>query len=177
MMDRKTREMVNSLDYRVFKVLEISGSKWKSFGFAEYRSLCYPDYDVCKAALADQTFDLIIAEQVFEHLLWPYRAAKNVYQMLNKDGVFLITTPFLLKVHNYPVDCSRWTELGLKHLLAEGGFDLNNIITGSWGNKACVQANLRVDELWPNWIPWKHSLKNQPEFPVVVWGLARKRSY
>jgi hypothetical protein len=115
-------------------------------------------------------FDIIIAEQVFEHLLWPYRAVVNVHQMLNSGGVFLITTPFLIKIHNYPVDCSRWSELGLKHLLAEGGFEIDKITTGSWGNRACVRGNWLG---WQPYIKWIHSLKNEPEFPVTVWALAR----
>jgi hypothetical protein len=27
---------------------------------------------------------------------------------------------------------------------------------------------------WPSWVWWKHSLRNEPDFPVVVWALARK---
>ena len=74
----------------------------------------------------DDTFDLIIAEQVFEHLLWPYRAARNVHRMLRPGGSFLITTPFLVKIHPVPNDCSRWTETGMKHLLAEAGGRFTN---------------------------------------------------
>jgi hypothetical protein len=43
----------------------------------------------------------------------------------------LITTPFLIKVHGAPFDCSRWTKLGIRHFLAEAGFDVANITTGS----------------------------------------------
>jgi hypothetical protein len=90
--------------------------------------------------------------------------------MLKPGGHLLVTTPFLIKVHEVPVDCSRWTELGMKHLLAECGFPIDGIWTGSWGNRACVQANFR------NWARrgWFKSLANEPEFPVSVWALARK---
>jgi SAM-dependent methyltransferase len=138
--------------------------------FRSYKSLYYPDFDICESSLADQ-FDLILADQVFEHLLWPYRAGKNVYKMLNRGGYFLITTPFLIRVHNFPIDCSRWTEIGLKYFLAECGFDLEHIRTGSWGNRACVRANF---SRWILYRPWLHSLKNEPLFPVAVWALAQK---
>jgi hypothetical protein len=39
------------------------------------------------------------------------------------------------------VDCSRWTEVGLKPLLAEGGFGLDDITTGAG------QSGLRQGEL------------------------------
>jgi hypothetical protein len=95
---------------------------------------------------------------------------RNVYAMTRPDGHFLITVPFLLKVHGEPVDCTRWTEVGLKHLLAEGGFPLDQIKTGSWGNRRCVKASFR---LWPYHYWWR-SLKNEPDFPVVTWALARR---
>jgi hypothetical protein len=78
-----------------------------------------------------------LPSKYFEHLLWPYRAVRHVYQMLNEDGVFLLTTLFLIKIHQHPVDCSRWTEIGIRNLLAEGGFNIDLITTGSWGNRAC----------------------------------------
>jgi hypothetical protein len=114
---------------------------------------------------------LIIAEQVFEHLLWPYRAGKNVHRMLNQGGYFLITTPFLVRIHSGPTDCSRWTETGIRYFLAECGFSLERIQTGSWGNRACVRANFSQ---WSRYRRLVHSLRNEPSFPVVVWALAQK---
>lgn len=170
-MDFETLKLVNNIYHPGMSALEISGNKWGAFNMLErYKSVDYPEYDVCKYPLQER-FDLIIAEQVFEHLTWPYRAGKHIYQMLNPGGYFLLTTPFLLKVHNYPIDCSRWTETGLKYFLAECGFPLENIRSSSWGNRACIKANLKG---WVNYHRWIHSLKNEPDFPAVVWALCRK---
>lgn len=170
-MLQETEKLVSELQPSELKVLEISGTHWQKAGFKEYKTANYPEYDVCEVSL-QETFDLIIAEQVFEHLLWPYRAGKNVYQMLNPGGHFLISTPFLVRIHNYPIDCSRWTETGLKYFLAECGFPLEHITTGSWGNRACIKAN------WSHWVTYRpillHSLKNEPDFPYTVWALAQK---
>jgi SAM-dependent methyltransferase len=172
-MDRTTSQFVQSLNLQTMRALEISGQEWNNYGFKEYVSACYPEYDVCAGPYEKNSFDVILAQQVLEHVLWPYRAVKHVYETLRPGGWFIVTTPFLLRVHDYPVDCSRWTELGLKHLLAEGGFYLNDIQTGSWGNRACVRANFNR---WARWIPWLHSLKNERLFPVVVWAFAQKQS-
>lgn len=89
--------------------LEISpggSSPWPELGFAEYTGAGYPDFDIC-ADRPDLQFDVIIADQVFEHLLWPYRAARNVYAMLTPGGLFVNTTPFLIRVHDNPTNCSR----------------------------------------------------------------------
>jgi hypothetical protein len=169
-MDQRTTEIVSALPIRDMRALEISGERWKDAGFGSFKSAHFPEFDITTDVM-DESFDIIIAEQVFEHILWPYRAGRNVFSMLNKGGYFLITTPFLLKIHEYPVDCSRWSPTGLKYFLAECGFELGNITVEGWGNESCVVANLRE---WMPYNPKKHSLKNDEEFPVVVWALARK---
>jgi hypothetical protein len=97
---------------------------------------------------------------------------RHVRQMLKPGGHLLVTTPFLIRIHDQPVDCTRWTELGLKHLLAECGFAIDDIRTGSWGNRACVTANFTE---WPSYEPPLHSLDNEPNFPMVVWAPAQRQ--
>lgn len=152
-------------------VLEISGgNQWtRDFRFRSYRSTEYPGFDICAETLPQQ-FDLIIADQVFEHLKWPYRAGRNVLAMLRPGGTFLISTPFLVRVHRVPIDCSRWTEQGLSYLLQECGFKAEDIETHSWGNRACLKGNLTK---------WRKrgffgSLRNEPDYPIMVWAFAKK---
>ena len=100
--------------------LEISaGTFWRTLGFKSFTEANYPEYDVCACPL-DESFDVIIADQIFEHLLTPHQAARHVHQMLNPGGYFLISTPFMIRVHLAPVDCSRWTETGMRQLLSRG---------------------------------------------------------
>jgi SAM-dependent methyltransferase len=171
--DRQAEAFVRTLPFERFDVVEISAGsdRWRRLGFKSYCSTTYPSFDICAGPLQADSFDLVIAEQVFEHLHWPYRAARHAWQMLRPGGWFLVATPFMLRVHGYPDDCSRWTELGLKCLLVESGFPADRITTGSWGNRACVKANFRR---FPSWIPWWHSLKNESLYPVVVWAFAQK---
>jgi SAM-dependent methyltransferase len=167
------RRLISALPVSEMDALEISGSRWSKAGFRSYQSKKFPEYDVCEGALPE-TFDIIIADQVFEHLLWPYRGGRNVHAMLRDGGYFLVATPFLQKVHGCPHDCSRWTETGLKHLLAECGFPLENIQTGSWGNRMAAKANLHPTK-FPTYKPLLHrNMANDPLFPVQVWALARK---
>ena len=169
-MEAATEKIIAGLDYKNFETLEISGDKWINFGFKSCQSLAYPKYDICNNIL-EEKFDLIIAEQVFEHLHYPYRAAKNVYNMLNDDGYFLLTTPFLIKYHPMPDDCTRWTETGIKYLLIEAGFEMENISAGSWGNKKCLIENL---DQWVEYNQEIHSLMNEKDYPIVVWAIAKK---
>jgi hypothetical protein len=170
-MEREIKRLIAEIHPENLSACEIAGETYKNCGWKSFERTHYPQYDVCSGPL-DKSYDAIIANQVFEHLLWPYRAAKNVFQSLSAGGYFIIATPFLVRVHNYPIDCSRWTELGLKHFLAEAGFPLESTVTGSWGNRQCVIANL--DSFLTGYIPEEHSLHNEPDFPYHVWARARK---
>jgi hypothetical protein len=88
--------------------------------------------------------------------------------MLRPGGHFLIIVPFLLKVHGYPEDCTRWTDSGLRWLLEDAGFEIETI--GSWGNRKCAQANFRHG--WRMY-GFGRDLTNDPVFPVMTWALAR----
>jgi len=56
--------------------------------------------DAEKLPFKDYTFDLIIATALAEHLSSPSRLLKEIYRLLNSNGLFIITfpDPFWLKV-------------------------------------------------------------------------------
>ena len=170
-MYRRCFDFIRALGPGKLDALEISsGPQWKrEFAFKSYTTTEFPDFDICTETL-DRSFDLIIADQIFEHLPDPESAARNAFRMLKSGGTFVITTPFLLRVHMSPIDCSRWTEQGLSFVLQRAGFSVQDIKTDSWGNRACLKANLTS---WKHY-GWHRSLKNEPNFPVMVWAFARK---
>lgn len=167
---RECFAFLRSIGPESLAALEISGgAQWReAIPFRSFTEVHYPEYDVCQDALPDR-YDVIIADQVWPHLLWPYRATRNILSMLRDGGWFVVTVPFLIH-RNQPVDCTRWTETGLKHLLMEAGFQEADIQTGSWGNLAAVKASLRR-------IGAKRgfgALTNDPNYPMTVWAFARK---
>jgi SAM-dependent methyltransferase len=163
------RRLVDTLNPSVLSALEISGDHWSATKFRAYRRVDFPAFDIC-ADLLPERFDLIIAEHVFEHIRWPHRAATNVRRMLVPGGHFLIVTPFLYKVHPNPLDCTRWTEQGLRFFLEDAGFRSDRILTGSWGNRACIEATFRQEYRLFN--HYFHSVRHEPDYPMVVWALA-----
>jgi SAM-dependent methyltransferase len=165
----ETRRLVAALNPSQLSALEISGNRWSGTTFRAYRQVDFPAFDVCANVLPER-FDLIIAEHVFEHIRWPHRAATNVRRMLVPGGHFLIVTPFLYKVHPNPLDCTRWTEQGLRFFLEDAGFGSDRIVTGSWGNRACIEATFRREyRLFNHYL---HSVRHEPDHPIVVWALA-----
>lgn len=170
---RECFAFIRTLGPEHLDVLEISaGHYWREeFAFKSFSETQYPDYDLEQGPLPQQ-FDLIIADHVLLHLDHPVRGVANMRAMLKEGGHCIVTTPFLIKANLPPQDVSRWTERGLANVMEDGGFDRANIRTASWGNRACVVSNFR------RWTPygfgWFKSLKNEPDFPVSVWAIAKR---
>ena len=169
-MNRETERWVADLGPEKLDAFEVSGHKWGRFPFKSYANRMYPDLDICEQA-PDGSYDVIVAEQVWEHLKHPYRATQNVLSALRPGGYFIVTVPFLIRRHPTPLDCSRWTAEGLKSFLEECGFE--NVRSDDWGNRACLEANL---DKWVRYEEGTHSLENEENFPLVAWAMGQKPS-
>ncbi|MDG5496776.1 methyltransferase domain-containing protein [Niveispirillum sp. BGYR6] len=177
-MNEETKRLMKTLDYSNMSCLEISGCAWQGFGFKDYTVAVFPQFDITKhvARRADgQGFDVIIAEQVLEHVPVPWVGVSTMYQGLAPGGHLLVTTPFFIRIHAHPHDYTRWTEAGLRNLFEYAGFAPDKIITGSWGNRACVNANF-VGSVYraEAYDQAVHSLENEPDVPIMVWAFAQK---
>ncbi|MGI9119209.1 MAG: class I SAM-dependent methyltransferase [Acidimicrobiales bacterium] len=147
--------------------VEISAALHSDGGWRSFQSLSYPDFDLC-ASSPDRTFDVVICEQVLEHVVDPWRAADTLHQLCRPGGHLIVSTPFLVKVHREPEDYWRFTPDGLRLLLGRAGFEVLQI--RAWGNRPCVRRN------FAHWAPqqrWR-TLRNEADFPIVVWAFARR---
>ncbi len=73
---------LDKLSVERLDVLEISPgfeSDWQKIGFRSYKAVHFPEFDVTRDVLP-QKFDVIIADQVFEHVRDPYMAAPQCPQ-------------------------------------------------------------------------------------------------
>lgn len=174
---RAAHELFEKLDPPNKTCAEISGGFGEKYNFKSFETFHFPDYDICKGPFRDaknriRKFDVIIADQVWEHLDRPYAATKHVLQMLSPGGAFYICTPFYVRYHAFPVDCSRWSARGLTNLLIESGFDEGKIEAAQWGNVPSALAD--CGKKWAKYDPEVHTLENDPKFPTVAWAMARK---
>lgn len=76
----------------------------------------------------DKNFDLIVSNEVFEHLEDPMTVLKNLSKLQKKGQKIYITTPFLARQHGAPQDFQRWTEIGLERLLRDAGYKTEVIL-------------------------------------------------
>jgi SAM-dependent methyltransferase len=169
-------DLIYGLNPSSLDAVEISAGEntdWRELGCRSYCTLEWPDFDLCAEPLNPTLlgrFDLVIADQVFEHLFWPYRGGRNVYRLLKPGGHALLMTPFLIRVHGSPQDCSRWTEKGMQYFLAECGLPIEEVRTWSWGNRDTVRPAL---DTWPR-MGWARDMPNERQCPIVGWALARR---
>ncbi len=171
--NQNTWDFVSKLNYQNFDALEISGDRWSTMGFNSYKSLGYPEFDILDPQITD-TFDLIVAEQVWEHIKYPFKAGSNVFNLLKPNGWFILTVPFLVRRHDHPIDCTRWTDEGLAGYFEEIGFVSSNIKTGTWGNLACVISNLTSWTISDKTDNSFQPMHNEVMYPICTWGFAQK---
>ena len=153
---------------------EISGDNHAEKPWASFTSLNFPDFDLC--AELDEArcgrYDVVICEQVLEHVIDPCAAAANLRRLCAPGGHVIVSTPFLIKIHELPMyamhDYWRFTPRGLRTLLENAGLQVDSV--ESWGNRQSVVGNL---SRWASYRRW-HSLANNPETPLQVWALARR---
>jgi SAM-dependent methyltransferase len=169
-MDREVNRFLRKLGPAGLTAVEISGDAKAGLGWKEFVSLNYPQFDLCQPTPQD-TYDVVICEQVLEHVIDPFGAAENLRVLCRPGGHVVVTTPFLIKVHELPMygmrDYWRFTPRGLRTLLERAGLEVLEV--GTWGNRVGVWSNLAR---WSTFRPW-HPQGNNPETPVVVWAFAR----
>lgn len=150
---------------------EISGENHAGKPWKEHSNLAYPEFDLCAPLQEDRRFDVVICEQVLEHVVDPCAAAANLRRLCTEGGHVIVSTPFLVKVHELPAyamhDYWRFTPRGLRLLLEGAGLEVDAV--DAWGNRQCVVGNL---SRWSAYRRW-HSLSNEPDLAVQVWAFAR----
>lgn len=73
--------------------------------------------DAKKLPFDTGTLDTVLMLQVLEHIDNPELAIKEASRVLKKEGILIISVPFLYPVHDAPYDYFRFTEFALKSLL------------------------------------------------------------
>ncbi|MFM7016004.1 MAG: class I SAM-dependent methyltransferase [Bacteroidota bacterium] len=73
--------------------------------------------------LPDESVDCILCTEVMQDLQEPSELIKECYRLLKKDGILIITTPYLVPIADGVWDHYRYTQYGLNYLFKKGGFN------------------------------------------------------
>ena len=83
--------------------------------------------DVQSMALKDASFDTILLAEVLEHVENPGAVLRECHRVLGRDGVLVLTMPFLFPLHPDPNDFQRWTPDKIRIELETLGFSVRRI--------------------------------------------------
>jgi SAM-dependent methyltransferase len=76
---------------------------------------------------ADGRFDCVIATEVLEHCEDPAAVLRETARVLRPGGKALVTTPFMLGLHEEPHDYYRYTPYALRSLAEQAGLRVESI--------------------------------------------------
>jgi len=144
----------------------------------------YPEYDLCRLNLPDNSFEVVVSDQVLEHIEGdPQCAADETYRVLKPGGIAVHTTCFLTPFHGdpsfgspgagdywrYPHHGLRWLHRSYSRILdADGwGNPLMPIVTGLGLTRMPVPI--------ARWHPLNKLARfNWSSYHYVVWVIAQK---
>ncbi|NJK98227.1 MAG: class I SAM-dependent methyltransferase [Chloroflexia bacterium] len=116
------------LHYR--KYIEKKVKKYDSIDFSRKdKDITYIGDVQNMEMISDQFYDSAICLEVLEHLRNPFKAVSEIYRILKKDGILVLSVPHMSRLHEEPYDFFRFTKYGLKSTLEDAGFKIIEIQT------------------------------------------------
>ncbi len=101
----------------------------------------YPEYDAENLnRIPTNSLDMIVADQVLEHVQHPWYAAEAFYRALKPGGLAIVATPGLYPIHPSPLDCWRIMPDGYKVLFPNDKWQ--TLLFDTWGSADRVAYEL-----------------------------------
>lgn len=98
--------------------LDIDSYTARNRGIADYL------YDGRTFPLDSSSFDIVLCNQVLEHVFNPDEFLNEINRVLKPNGKLILTVPFVWDEHEQPFDYARYSSFGLIHLLEKSGFQI-----------------------------------------------------
>ncbi len=107
-----------------------------------------PDFvgDALLLPIRDQSFDIVFATQVIEHVRNPHGMVRECRRVLRPNGCLILSGPFFWPLHEEPYDFFRFTKYGFEHLVKDAGFAEWQVLEdgGDWARfmlGLCISVN------------------------------------
>jgi SAM-dependent methyltransferase len=118
---------IGGRDRGIFKSPKDKVAQWIIADIEKSRN---PDMvlDVCDMhTIKNESIDIINAIELFEHVKTPEKGIAECFRILRKEGIIIISMPFLYPIHADPFDFQRWTRAKWEYVLTQAGFDIQSI--------------------------------------------------
>lgn len=154
---RRLRAMLHALAQQVSPVdrmLDLGSGRAPYVGMFSHRTCVTADLqagamvrcDAGQLPFVDGSFGLVLCTEVLEHVPDPNRTLTEIRRTLTASGALVLTTPLTWGVHD-ELDYHRWTERGLRQVLARHGFEVIELKPRG-GVLLCLGALLLI-------VPWQ----------------------
>ena len=100
----------------------------KTWKVKELVCLDIPEYDLNEPQNLDKKADFVLCLEVFEYLINPLQAMRNIANALKVKGVAIVSFPFVYPIHNeVEFDSLRYTLSGIKRLADKAGLKIIDV--------------------------------------------------
>lgn len=142
-------------------------------------------YDIqnLRAIIADGEFDIVVADQVLEHVARPWLAADEIARVTKTGGVAVVATPGLYPIHPSPLDAWRILPDGYRQLFGDDKWE--TLTLSFWGNADRIAFEYGMNGAFPDGPPRTtvEQARQQPGFfpgndgrcPIQVWWTGVRR--
>jgi SAM-dependent methyltransferase len=83
--------------------------------------------DAAVLPFVGNAFDLIITQEMVEHVRDPFHAVREIARVLNRGGKLYLQAPFVIGYHPGPEDYWRFTRAGLIRLVEQAGLECRRV--------------------------------------------------
>ena len=87
--------------------------------------------DAHEIPFKEESFDLIIAQAVLEHVLDPFLCVREMHRVLKDKGLMYAETPFMQQVHGGKYDFLRFTHLGHRRMFRQFNEINSGVVAGA----------------------------------------------
>ncbi len=124
----KTMEVKADLLYDIGGKQKSIKGRTKTWDVKELICLDVPEYDLNEPQKVEKKADFIVCLEVFEYLIDPLQAMKNISDALKSGGVAIISFPFVYPLHNeVEFDSLRYTLTGINRIAAKAGLKVQSV--------------------------------------------------
>jgi ubiquinone/menaquinone biosynthesis C-methylase UbiE len=143
LMAMKKKNKITSLDTNQELIDEIK----KNIRIKKIKNITVVKGDAQELLFEKDSFDVVFCNTVLEHVPEPEKVIKESLRVLKKEGIFVVSIPFLQEVHGDPYDFQRYTPYGLKYQLEKQGFKQIKILC-DYGSLNTIEYLLLGSIVW-----------------------------
>jgi len=126
---------LKQIDVNAGIVLDVGGKqkpvkdRTKSWNVSQYEILDLPEHNLDEPFNYHTQADFVFCLEVFEYLIIPTTAMKNIANLLKPGGKACVTFPFIYPLHNeVEFDSLRYTKSGIVRLAKYAGLNVEKIM-------------------------------------------------